>query len=279
MVERRRLKELAQRHGAARFLLMPLRLRQALGYYAPQLREILRWVVRSREYTNFTYEYTDRNLVYLAHLLAVITGRPLEMIEEHLKEPGKDARLAADIIERRRNAGFSGVSDPTCYFGKRLAWYAIARATKPRMIVEAGVGFGLASVLLSCALLQNTAEGHPGKYLGVDLDRDAGFLLGGQYREVGRIVYGDSVQVLETLEGPIDFFISDSHVSAELEYREYEAVQSKLAPGAIITTSLAKALPRFARETGRNFVAFKEEPRNHWFPGAWIGFAFHRNPA
>ena len=36
------------------------------------------------------------------------------------------------------------------------------------------------------------------------------------------------------------------------------------------------SLSRFASETGRCFVFFRETPKNHWYPGAGIGFAFER---
>lgn len=265
---------MAERHSAGRFLLMPVRARQAFGYYTPKIGQILRWVVRSREYTNYTYEYTDRSLLYLSHLLAIVTRQPVDRVEAWLREPSEDAQLSADVIARRNGAGFPGVSDPTCYFGKRLAWYAIVRATRPCLIVETGVGFGLTAVLLSYALAQNAADGYPGEYIGIDIDPDAGFLLSGRYRQYGRLICADSLSALAALDRPVDFFISDSHVSGEHEYAEYSAVRPHLATTAILTTSLSQSLPQFARDTGRRFACFKEEPKNHWFPGAWIGFAF-----
>ena len=65
-------------------------------------------------------------------------------------------------------------------FGRRLGWYAIARATKPKVIVETGVERGHGSVLLCSAILHNAIEGFPGRYFGTDIDPSAGWLLTGK---------------------------------------------------------------------------------------------------
>src|SRR5207248_2542725 len=40
-------------------------------YYGTRIRPALRWLIRSRETSNFTYDLTRRNLDHLAELLAV----------------------------------------------------------------------------------------------------------------------------------------------------------------------------------------------------------------
>ena len=47
---------------------------------------------------------------------------------------------------------------------------------------------------------------------------------------------------------------------------------------AVVVTTVTTLLPAFAEETGRSFLAFKEEPRDHWYPGGWIGLAFRPAP-
>jgi hypothetical protein len=82
---------------------------------------------------------------------------------------------------------------------------------------------------------------------------------------------------LISLEERIDLFINDSDHSAEYEYREYRAVASRLAPSAIIlgdNAHVTDKLALFARETGRHFIFFREEPKDHWYPGAGIGVCF-----
>ena len=67
--------------------------------------------------------------------------------------------------------------DAIVSFGRRLAWYAIARVMKPTVIVETGVAHGIGACVLCTALLRNAEEGDPGRYAGSHLAkswRDAG---------------------------------------------------------------------------------------------------------
>ena len=73
--------------------------------------------------------------------------------------------------------------------------------------------------------------------------------------------------------------MNDSDHSSEYEYCEYRTIADKLTEGALIigdNSHDSDSLSRFASETGRCFVFFRETPKNHWYPGAGIGFAFER---
>ena len=99
----------------------------------------------------------------------------------------------------------------------------------------------------------------------------------GPYREAGEILYGDSIESLQRLEGPIDLFINDSDHSAEYEEREYACIASKLSPGAVVlgdNAHVTDKLYQFASATGRRFLFFSEKPADHWYPGAGIGAAW-----
>ena len=87
-------------------------------------------------------------------------------------------------------------------FGRRLGWYAVARAIKPRLIVETGVERGHGALLLCAALLRNGEEGAPGHYLGTDINPGAGYLLSGKYKAAGKILYGDSIMSLREISEP-----------------------------------------------------------------------------
>jgi predicted O-methyltransferase YrrM len=264
------------RSPLGRLALMPVRLRIALRYYTPQLAKSLRWAGRSRELSNFSYRYTQRNLEFLVHTLSLVTERPAAQVRAYLAEPSADADLHRALADRRGMGADAALidRDKDIRLGRQLAWYALVRLVRPRLVVETGVGHGLSGVLVSHALRRNAASGAKGTYVGVDLDPDAGVLLGDRYRDVARVITGDSRDVLGTLGGPIEIFISDSHVSPEFEYAECVAVAPTLAPGAIVATTVSDRLPRFAEETGRRCVVFREEPEDHWYPGAWIGFAY-----
>jgi len=162
-------------------------------------------------------------------------------------------------------------------FGRRLGWYAFARAMKPKITVETGVDKGIGSVLLCSALLKNRDEGFEGYFFGTDINPEAGYLLGGKYAEVGKILYGDSIKTLSQFTEKIDLFINDSDHSSDYEYREYITIKDKISERAVLlgdNSHTSDKLAIFSKETNRNFLFFKEEPSEHWYPGAGIGISF-----
>ena len=249
-------------------------------YFGNQLRMIKPLVFRTRETHNFTYDLTETNLRYLEEVIAVVTGKTPSQIGGFIQEAINDRELRAYFDNKMAlydgQKTSSNVSSP---FGRRLGWYAIARATKPRLIVETGVERGHGALLLCAALLRNGEEGAPGGYLGTDIDPTAGYLLSGKYRAVGNILYGDSISRLKLIADPIDLFINDSDHSADYEAEEYKAIASKLSANAVVlgdNAHVTDKLARFSREADRSFLMFKEQPKDHWYPGAGIGISFPR---
>lgn len=256
---------------------LPGRMGLAMYYLGPRLKQVAEWLVGSRETTNFTYDLTERNLNYLAHFVTAVTGVSPTTALGYLQEPAADAALTHYLRTANQSGVHRIVSDDQPRFGRRLGWYAIVRAKKPAIVIETGVDKGLGSVLLCAAVRRNVAEGHPGVYYGTDINPAAGFLLGGEYARYGQILYGDSIETLTRFDKPIDVFINDSDHSAEYEWREYLVVRSKLAEGAVVlgdNSHSTDALMRFAALSDRRFLFFREEPRDHWYPGAGIGAAF-----
>jgi predicted O-methyltransferase YrrM len=245
----------------------------AESYFRNTKSEIARWAHHSRENDNFTFELTEQNLDYLAATISTVTGAALETIRSYLREPKADL----DDYLRVKAAGLP-IDHPT-EFGRRLGWYAIARAMKPRVIVETGVHQGLGSVLLCAALKRNAGEGTPGKYYGTDINPSAGALLAAPFDQYGKILYGDSIASLQTLDEPIDLFINDSDHSAAYEASEYALVESRLSQKSFVlgdNSHVTDELLKFSARTGRQFLFFKEQPKNHWYPGAGIGISFRR---
>ena len=99
----------------------------------------------------------------------------------------------------------------------------------------------------------------------------------GKYKEVGEILYGDSIKSLSEFSEKIDLFINDSDHSADYEYQEYLTIKDLLREKAIIlgdNSHCTSKLAEFSRETGRSFIFFQETPLNHWYPGAGIGISY-----
>jgi hypothetical protein len=275
----RKIKHVLRDHAQPLYrpAMVPVRLAAALRHTCAGAGRALTWSVTSREDTNFTYDLTPANLNVLAQLLAVVTGRDPEDCRTCIDEVDKDGDLCRHIVQATEASRFRGHADLEPRFARRLGWYALVRLMKPRVVVETGVDKGLGSVLLCCALLRNRAEGHPGRYYGTDINPQAGWLLSGRYKEVGNILYGDSITSLQGLEETVDVFINDSDHSAEYEAREYEVIADKLGNGAIILSDnahVSAALERFSFERARRFLYFHEQPLNHWYRGAGIGFSF-----
>ena len=257
------------------------RLAFGFGYYLkPRLSELIQWTQSSRETSNFTYDLTDLNLGQLAGWVSVITGCTLAQASQWIHELRNDYALRHHLNELTTNSNSAITADLNMGYGRRLGWYALVRALKPRCVVETGVDKGLGSCVLAAALLRNHAEGHPGQYFGTDINPEAGWLFQGPYRQSGKILYGDSIKSLQNFEGPIDLFINDSDHSAEYEEREYACIASKLSPHAVLlgdNAHVTDKLFRFAASTGRRFLFFSEKPANHWYPGAGIGAAWGRD--
>src|SRR5262249_47023180 len=226
------------------------------------------------------YDLDEINRLYLVSFVAEITGRSPSSIESYLKEIECDEGLKTHIRDVTRGNELGALADSNGKYGRRIGWYAIARAIKPAIVVETGVDKGLGACVLTAALKRNLEEGHEGFYYGVDIDPDAGYLLTGRYAERGSILYGDSLKLLEKMDGPIDLFINDSDHSAGYEAKEYDTISNKLSDRAVIlgdNAHVTGVLLDFAWRTERQFLFYKEKPVNHWYPGAGIGAAFRKN--
>jgi predicted O-methyltransferase YrrM len=244
---------------------------------AGSTRAAVSWLFGSREYTNFTYDITPLSRQYIAAAVSVVVDRPIADVLGAFEELENDSRLRDHIARTNQASPNHELSDDEARYGRRLAWYAIVRLTKPQVVVETGVDKGLGSCLLTAALMRNDAEGGGGRYFGTDINPAAGFLLSGEYSSFGTILYGDSLTSLRALEHRINVFINDSDHSADYEAEEYRVVESKLADGAVIigdNCERTDKLLRHAQDTGRRFIFAREESVRHIHPGTGVGFAF-----
>src|SRR4051812_28594469 len=258
---------------------MPFRLKGAMSVTLPRVAQGVGWTFRSREHYNYSYELEPLNVEYLASFVSVITGANLSTVRGYIREIEGDQRLREHVVTLNSRTRERYVADREARFGRRMGWYALVRASKPKIVVETGVDKGLGSVVLAAALMRNAQEGQPGKLFGLDINPSAGYLLAPPYDEVGKIVYGDSLASIAAMSDPIDFFIHDSDHSEEHEWNEFQAVKPKLAKGALVlsdNSDMTSKLLEFAQQTGREFLYFAEKPKNHWWPGDGIGVAFER---
>ncbi len=253
------------------------RFRIPFSYHSKTFKSIFKWIFFNKETTNFTYPITETNKKYLASLISYLTNTDYNTVYNYFLELENNEDLYNHIINSAQNSDRSFVTDIIPHYGRRLGWYAFVRILKPKVVVETGVDKGLGSCVLTAALEKNYEEGYNGYYYGTDINPKAGFLLGGKYANFGKILYGDSIASLKSLNQNIDIFINDSDHSADYEYNEYLTIKDKLSEYSIIlgdNSHCTTKLLEFSLLTKRKFIFFKEDPDNHWYPGGGIGISF-----
>jgi predicted O-methyltransferase YrrM len=251
---------------------LPIRLRSVGQHDARVLSQSIRWLVRSREHTNYTYDLTPLNREHLAWWVAAAAGVPVSEARSYMTEVEQDNDLTMHVLAATQASDRRALADRHVRLHKRIGWYALVRALRPAHVVETGTDKGLGSVVLAAALLRNGG----GKLTTLDVNSDAGYLISGDYASVTDLRIGDSLTGLARMETQVDFFLHDSLHTREHELAEYEAVAPRLGGRAVVLSDNAHAtdaLPAWAEKTGRRFSYFQERPGGHWYPGGGIGLA------
>ncbi|MGW5670119.1 class I SAM-dependent methyltransferase [Micromonospora sp. NPDC003776] len=256
----------------------PKRLARVARHDAKVLGTSARWLLTSREHHNYTYDLTKLSRQHLAWFVSVSCDVPVRQVRDWFAELEGDDRLRGHIEAATAAASRRGLADRHVRYARRIGWYAIVRARRPAHVVETGVDKGLGSCVLAAALLRNAADGHPGRLTSLDINPEAGYLARATpWADVVDLVIGDSVASIAALDRPVDLFLHDSDHSRVHEQREFEEVEAKLAPGAMLLTDNVTAtnvLAEHAERTGRRFLAYRETPVRHWYPGDGIGVAW-----
>ena len=238
---------------------------------------MLRWAFTSKEHYNHTYHLTPLSRAYLVSYTAVICGHSEEEIEKYFRELETDDALRRSLEERALASPDRHNSDIEPRYGRRLGWYALIRATKPRVVVETGVDRGLGTVVIAAALRRNAAEGAPGMLYATDIIATCGHLMSEDYRKFANILLGDSVESLQKFDQPVDIFLHDSDHRAEYEWAEFLAIEPRLHADSIVMSDNSQQtskLLEFAQRSQRSFLYFQDQPHDHWWPGDGIGTAF-----
>ena len=277
---RSRVADVVKSTSGGRVVLIGLRWWHGKAYLRARSKDLHHLLRTSREFTNFTYELLPENRRYLAEAVATICDVPSSVVLGYFEELEADPDLRAHVRKVTEASRYRHVSDAEARYGSRLSWYALVRIRKPRLVVETGTDKGLGGLVIAAALLRNKAEGHPGRYVGFDLNPTAGWLFGGAYREVGEIVISDSAAGIRSLTEPIDLLISESAAGRVIEQGERVAAEPLLSPHAVVNCGLGHnndSLADWAAERGWKVVAHREELKAHWHPGVTKVFAWDPN--
>ncbi len=272
------LREFFKYTAVGRAVLIPARLLKVAGPHAlRQIGKMLQWSVTSKEYYNHTYHLTDLNRDYLVSYIAAVSGQPLLLIEKYMAELETDTTFRSTLEHRTLVSRDRHNCDLEPRYGRRLGWYALVRATKPKIVVETGVDRGLGTAVIAAALKRNADEGFPGLVYATDILSDCVHLLAEPYKSFCKILIGDSVASLKQFQQPVDIFLHDSNHDPEYEWAEFLAIEQRLHPASLVlsdNSQQSSKLREFAGRLGKTFLYFQDQPKNHWWPGDGIGTAF-----
>ena len=244
-----------------------------------RLRPAMRYLVRGRETTNFTYEVA--NLDELVAILAAALGVPRDTVDAWLAEVAADERFVEQL---RQGLASRHDREDEPMFGRRLGWYCIVRHARPSLVVETGSHDGLGTALLLRALEWNANEGADGTLVSLDIDPDSGWLVPEQLRSRLERHVGDARVTLEpALSGRrVGVFVHDSLHTYEHERFELELAAAHADTQLYLISDNAHASAALAdvcRERGVPYAHYVEEPLDHFYPGAALGLGVVRAPA
>lgn len=265
---RRRIATSAIARGAA----LPLRTMIVARYDARLIGRSVDWLVHSRETTNFTYDLNSLNRDQLCWFISTVTGAKIGQVRAWMQELEDDSRLTEYLTRRLSSNPRRRICATEPHWARRSGWYAIVRAAQPDHVVETGTHLGLGSCVIAAALLRN---GH-GRLTTIDIDSEAGYLIGEPWASVIDRRVGDSIDLLGALKD-VDLFLHDSLHTYDYETRELTVVEPNLRADAIILSDNAhdsSALSDWAERSSRHYLFFKEQPLDHWWPGDGIGAAW-----
>jgi predicted O-methyltransferase YrrM len=194
------------------------------------------------------------------------TGKSYPEIESYFQEISKNTKFNSYLTSRQTSTNSRKYDSGIEKIGRRIAWYAIVRATQPALVVETGTDKGLGSLVIAEALRQNGL----GKLITIDINPKSGQYIDREYEGILERSIGDSLVQLKQISN-IDIFIHDSNHSENHEMLELNLVTTKLTNSGIVLTDNAHAsdaLSEWCKKNAYLFSYFQEVPLDHWYPGA-----------
>lgn len=232
------------------------------------IRRHWQFVLASPEPDNYTYDISNES--ELAAWVAGVAGCDEAAARDLVHEPSQDVELATTL--RAATADHWRWSKRAPPFGKRLGWYALARALRPRRVIEIGAHDGLGSLLLLRALELNQREGHPGTLTSFDVNPAAGWLVGEHPQWQLRIQSSDEgLPEVLVPDAPLDMLVYDGWHTFEAEYADLRVAAEHLSAQGVLLSDdaqVTRALARLCEELGFDYSEFQEVPVDHFYPGA-----------
>ena len=233
----------------------------------------LRYVLWDPEVESFSYEIDNRD--ELEAFIAELFELPAPEVAGYLAEVDADPELNERLWARMRWRLDVKTRLP---LGNRMLWYGLARALKPRLIVETGIYQGLGSLVLLRALARNATEGHEGELISIDADPHAGVVVGDAPQPRWRKVVGLTGEVLEEAVAgrQVDMLIQDTPHTYENQCHEFGVAIAHAAPRLVLLDSSGGSTPALRQACERrkaSLALFRDRPRGHFYthPGTQVG--------
>jgi predicted O-methyltransferase YrrM len=251
-----------------RLATLPRRARIGFGATAAQGLAVLRWLARSREWANFSYDYTEQGLEAVVCALALLGGVSREVVRGYADELLGDAAFSARYRQRVRETRLRYTSDPQLRYGRCLTNYLLVRVSGARFVFEAGTERGLSTWAMVRALQRAGHAPGAASIVTVDIAADRGELLEGDEGGYVTRVTGDSVAVLGATERPIDLFLHDTTNDEAHSRAQFAALAGRLAPGGWVHSAwFSPAFVAFCDRKSLRCLEYVEQPQGHWYPG------------
>lgn len=258
----------------SRLAALPMRTRIGLASAGGHALAVLRWLVRSREWANFSYDFTPQGLDAVACAIALLAGCPPAQVRRWAEELRQDPVFADRYAERVRHSRLAYTSDPTLHYGRCLVRYLLVRAARPRRVFEAGTERGLSTWAMVRALQHEGLDATAARIVTVDIAADRGEFLDGDEGGLVERHVGDSVALLRASPTPIDLFIHDTVNETAHTQAQLAALAPRLADGAwLLSAWFSRPFVDFCEQRQWPVLMVAEQPAGHWYPGSRCGLA------
>jgi predicted O-methyltransferase YrrM len=255
---------------------LPLRIQASGVPLLAQSWQTAKWLVGSREWANFSYDYDPVGLQTVLCAINTLTGHPLPALRNYAQELGADSVFAQRYQQRVQHTRLRWTCDPDLRLARCLVNYVLVRALQPQLVFEAGTDRGLSTWAMCRAVRRNLEGGQadPVRIITVDIAADRGeFLEGDEGGLVQRLV-GDSVAALRAVPAGIDLFLHDTTNHAGHTQTQLQVLADKLAPGGAVHSCWFSAeFASFCEEQGLRALEYVERPADHWYAGRRCGLA------
>jgi predicted O-methyltransferase YrrM len=265
----------------SRYITLPLRIKVCAQYFLPRLTLALKWLAVSREWTNFSLNFSEEGIASMNATVAALLGCQYQQVQQYTQEYLANQALANRLEARRRDSALRHVTDGGAFRGKCMLNYVLTRASRARTVFEAGTAQGLSAVCIAEALRLNARElGVPCHLYTVDLEADRSLYITPQDSDTITQFTGDSVRQIAQVPAPIDLFLHDTVNDAQHTVEQLNALMPRLAPGGVVHSSwFSAAFIDQCALHGLSFLPFTAGVDQHWYPGGRAGLAVRRAAA